>query len=340
MTEQGEPLGEKKPVELRTVWPNELDFSAWLGKNLDVLADELCWELDPKTVQREVIRGPLRVDLLVEATQPKEAERFPVVIENQLGMTDASHLAGVMTYMVAFEARGAIWIAGDVSHEYVETIQWLNDNSTIDAYLFKVETIRIDDSRPVPIFKKIVGPSKYARTGRSGGDPKRNQQVRDWWSRVLPRLASAHPAWQSARSTAHQYPGVHIPDAPAALSWYANVTENKSTIGIMITGKQKEESAFYFDQLAARQRQIHEAFGESLDWTSGPATRWITWRNPVPGGFADEPEVQEKAAAALETGMKRLVDATESVAREIPRWKLPSDSEEEGRDQNRTLSPT
>ena len=335
MTERGEPLGEKKSVDLRTVWPNELDFSAWLGKNLDVLADELCWEIDAKSVETEVAKGRLRVDVLVKATHPDEPEPFPVVIENQLGMTDASHLAGVVTYMVAFEARGAIWIAGDVSHEYVETVQWLNDNSTIDAYLFKVETIRIDDSRPVPIFKKIVGPSKYAHKGRSGGDPKRNQQVRDWWGRVLPRLASVHPAWQSARSTAHQYPGVHIPDAPSALSWYANVTENKSTIGIMITGKQKEESAFYFDRLKACQQEIHQAFGKSLEWiprTYGIATRWITWRNPVPGGFADEPEVQEVAATALEQGMKRLVAATEGVARGIPQWTPPSDGEEEGRD--------
>lgn len=326
MTERGEPLGEKQAVDLRTVWPNELDFSAWLGKNLDVLADELCWKIDPESVQREVTRGPLRVDLHVLATHPGESECFPVIIENQLGMTDASHLAGVMTYMVAFEARGAIWIAGEVSHEYVETVQWLNDNSTIDAYLFKVETIRIDDSRPVPIFKKIVGPSKYARTGRSGGDPKRNQQVRDWWSRVLPRLASAHPAWQSARSTAHQYPDVHIPDAPSALSWYANVEANSSTIGIKVTGRQKEESAFYFDQLAEHQREIHEAFKGQLKWnprTYGYATRWITWKNPEPGGFADDPDVQAKAAATLAQAMERLVAATASVACRIPEWNPP-----------------
>ena len=208
MTERAEPLGEKKSVDLRTVWPKELDFSRWLRANIKVLADELCWEIDPESVQQEVTKGPLRVDVLVDVTHRETGERFPVVIENQLGMTDAGHLAGVMTYMVAFEARGAIWIAGDVSREYVDTIQWLNDNSEIEAYLFRIETIRIDDSRPVPILTKIVGPSRYAHTGRGGGDPKRNQQVRDWWSRVLPELAGVHPKWKSVRATAHQYPGV------------------------------------------------------------------------------------------------------------------------------------
>ena len=113
------------------------------------------------------------------------------------------------------------------------------------------------------------------------------------------------------------------------------MAEDKSTLGIKITATQREESKFYFGQLEARQEEIHEAFGESLDWnprTHGARTRWITWRNPVPGGFADEPEVQEKAATELEKAMKRLVGATESVACEIPLWKLPSDGEEEGRD--------
>ena len=55
-----------------------------------------------------------------------------------------------MAYLVRFEAKVAIWIAGDVSQDYFDVMQWLNDKTEIDAYLFKVETIRIDESRPDP----------------------------------------------------------------------------------------------------------------------------------------------------------------------------------------------
>ena len=126
MAEWGE-LGELQRVDLRTVWPHELRFSGWLKENIDYLNEQVNWDLDPDSVRQEVTKGALRVDLLLDATAPDTGDRFPVVIENQLGPTDGSHLAGVMTYMVAFEARGVVWIAGDVHHEYVAVMEWLND---------------------------------------------------------------------------------------------------------------------------------------------------------------------------------------------------------------------
>ncbi|MDE0600603.1 MAG: hypothetical protein OXI56_02270, partial [bacterium] len=108
MAELGE-LGEMRRVGLRTVWPHELDFSLWLRQNIDYLNEQVHWDLDPDSVRQEVSLGGLRVDLLLEASAPDTGDRFPVVIENQLGPTDGSHLAGVMAYMVAFEARGVVW---------------------------------------------------------------------------------------------------------------------------------------------------------------------------------------------------------------------------------------
>lgn len=321
-----EQLGEKRQVALRTVWPDELDFSRWLAENINTLNDQLEWDLDPTSVQQEVPRGRLRVDLLVDAIAPETGERFPVVIENQLGMTDGSHLAGVMTYMVTFGAKAAIWIAGDVSHEYVEVVRWLNEKTEIDAYLFTVETIRVDESRPVPILRKIVGPSRLSHTGRSGGDPKLNQQVRDWWGRVLPQLADVHSAWQSIRPTAHRYPDVRIPGSPQPLSWYVNVNPHTSTVGVKVSGSTRDEGDFYFRQLANRKDTIHEAFGEQLEWdprTYSRGTRWIFSR--VSGGFADEPAAQETTATAIAQIMKRLVTATELAIREIPTYQPPAD---------------
>ena len=330
-----EQLGEKKQVALRTVWPDELDFSRWLAKNIDILNDQLLWDLDRASVQQEVQRGRLRVDLLVEAIAPDTRERFPVVIENQLDMTDGGHLAGVMTYMVAFGAKAAIWIAGDVSHEYVEVIQWLNEKTEIHAYLFTVETICVDESRPVPILRKIVGPSRLSHTGRSGGDPKLNQQVRDWWECVLPQLADVHSAWQSRRPTAHRYPDVPIPGAPPPLSWYVCVYSDKSTVGVKVSGRTRDEGDFYFQQLATRKDTIHEAFGKQLEWdprTNARGTRWIF--TTVPGGFADESPAQKKAAIAIARVMKQLVAATEPVTREIPTYQPPADDAARAEDEN------
>ena len=235
-----------------------------------------------------------------------------------------------MAYLARFEAKVAIWIAGDVSQDYFDVMQWLNDKTEIDAYLFKVETIRIDESRPVPILTRIVGPSRFSHSGRWGGDAKRNQQVRDWWGRVLPELAGAHPAWQSLRPTAHQYPGVPIPGAPKHLSWYVNVTEHASSVGIKISGRTKSNRDYYFNHLAKRQDEIHKAFGEPLEWDErnySYGLRWICTR--VSGGFADDPDVQKKAALEIAEAMRGLVVATERVVREIPEIRDTDDDARE-----------
>ena len=313
-------LGAMQRVDLGTVWHHELDFSGWLARHIDLLDEQVNWDLDTDSVRQEVTKGALRVDLLLDATAPDTGDRFPVVIENQLGTTDGSHLAGVMAYMVAFEAQGMVWIAGDVRHEYVAVMEWLNDNTNIDAYLFKIEAVTIDNSQPAPLLTRIVGPSAFSHGGRQPANLKLKQKVRDWWAVVLPELQRVHDAWKPRRPTAHSFPSVPIPGAPAALRWYVNVGPHGSSLGIKILGATLEESNYYFDQLIDRLDSIQKEFGEEpLSCSRGPGrVRWLTSHRPEPGGRDDEPDVQKKAAVSLAAAMKRLVAATEHVARSIP----------------------
>ena len=48
------------------------------------------------------------------------------------------------TYLVAFEAKTAIWIVSEPSPEHVSTIAWLNESSLASFYLAKVEAIQIE----------------------------------------------------------------------------------------------------------------------------------------------------------------------------------------------------
>ena len=329
MAESGE-LGEMRRVGLRTVWPHELDFSLWLRQNIDYLNEQVSWDLDPDSVCQEVSLGGLRVDLLLEASAPDTGDRFPVVIENQLGPTDGSHLAGVMAYMVAFEARGVVWIAGGVHHEYVAVMEWLNDNTEIDAYLFKVEAVRIDDSLPAPLLTRIVGPSVFSRSGRRTVNLEAKQKVRDWWGVVLPELKRVHCSWEPLRPPSHPYPSVPIPGAPAALRWYVNVRSHGSSLGIKVLGGTLEESNHYFDHLVERVNSIQQKFGDPLRWSRGPGrVRWLTSDHPEPGGWDDDPETQKKAAVSIAGAMKRFVAASEDIAGDIPLFPAPTEARDE-----------
>ena len=311
-------LGEIHRHSLRETWPLELDFSHWLARNIIRLDNLVRWEIDPTTVKEEVTKGALRVDLLVDATDPDTHESFEVVIENQLDVTDDGHLAAVMTYLASFGARGAVWIAGDVTQEYVNTVQWLNDQCEIDFYLFKVEVISIGDSLLAPMLTRIVGPSSYARGGRSG-DPVRNQKVRDWWDRVLPKVSLTYGGWKSERSTAEQYKLVSVPEGPDSVFWYINVDENRSSIGLWIKSGNSDEINYYYQRLLAQRAKIEDDFGEKLLWEKRSGQRaFVYWTNPLSIGFANEINDQIRAIDTLVAAMNRLVIATRGIVSALP----------------------
>ena len=136
---------------------------------------------------------------------------------------------------------------------------------------------------------------------------------------VLPELKRVHDAWKPWRPTAHPYPSVPIPGAPAALRWYVNVRSHGSSLGIKVLGGTLEESNHYFDHLIEQVDSIQQKFDDPLRGHRGPGkVRWLTSDHPEPGGRDDEPEIQEKAAVSIAAAMKQFVAATEAMARNIP----------------------
>ena len=150
-------IGRIKRVGLREVWRHEaLDFTTWLEENVDALADATGLQLSG--VEREQSTGSFSIDLIAE-----DEDGQAVVIENQLEKSDHDHLGKLLTYLVGIQARKAIWIVADPRPEHTGVISWLNESSSADFYLLKLEAIRIGDSDPAPLLTQIVGPSEETR---------------------------------------------------------------------------------------------------------------------------------------------------------------------------------
>src|SRR6516165_3986110 len=126
-------LGRLETVPLRQLWPHEAnDFTPWLAEpdNLSLLADTL--NLDELQVQgTEVPVGNFSIDILA-----LDVEGHVVVIENQFGPTDHTHLGQILTYVAGQEGHATVvWIAEVIREEHRAAIDWLNA-STIEGFDF------------------------------------------------------------------------------------------------------------------------------------------------------------------------------------------------------------
>ncbi|MFN8304808.1 MAG: DUF4268 domain-containing protein [Saprospiraceae bacterium] len=158
-------LGKLEKVELRTVWAREdSHFTTWLAKeeNLTFLAEELNIGLELIAQEKNV--GPFQADLLCRDTA---TEKY-VVIENQFGKTDHSHLGQVLTYASGLNALTIIWIAEKFVEEHRATLDWLNSvtDETVQFFGVEIELYKIGNSSPAPRFNIISKPNNWSKTIR------------------------------------------------------------------------------------------------------------------------------------------------------------------------------
>jgi hypothetical protein len=153
-------LGTLKKLDVRDLWQSEAsDFTPWLARaeNLKRLGDAIGMELEFEAQEKNV--GPFRADILCKDTETSHW----VLIENQLGRTDHSHLGQLLTYAAGLEAVTIIWIAAAFTEEHRATLDWLNKITDDEFKLFglEIELWRIGDSLPAPKFNVISKPNDW-----------------------------------------------------------------------------------------------------------------------------------------------------------------------------------
>ena len=102
-------LGKLEQVDPRTLWDTEPgDFTPWLAKNIELLAEELGLDLELLQVEKPV--GDFSCDILARDT----GRDRPVIIENQLEATDHRHLGQLLTYASGLDAAVVVWISPEI----------------------------------------------------------------------------------------------------------------------------------------------------------------------------------------------------------------------------------
>jgi hypothetical protein len=264
-------LGRLISVPLRDVWAHEAnDFTPWLAdaENLALLADTL--QLGELQLQgTEVAVGNFYIDILA-----RDIEGHVVLIENQFGPTDHTHLGQILTYLSGQEGNATvIWIAETIREEHRAAIDWLNASTLegFDFFAVEVEAMRIGTSLPAPWFNVMAKPNSWSRgIGRA---------TRSAESRPLDDRARGYMAYWSGFGTFMHDRGVpyRMPN-PAPRDYWCNFgigrsgfivggtagfRDRKLGVEIYISHRAAKRA---FDLLWAEREAIEAEIGETLDW--------------------------------------------------------------------------
>ncbi len=320
-------IGRIERVDLRTLWKHEAhNFTPWLEKNIDLLNQSLPFDIDPDTIEREASAGGFSVDM-VGNTATDDSNPAKVVIENQLEQTNHDHLGKLLTYMAAYQADKAIWIAGEARPEHAKTVQWLNDNANVDAYLFQVEAIKIDDSRPAPLFTQIVGPSALSKRVKATrqADSVRGERMREYWLLLLPAVENAcRPLnyWQDRATPTDSWIGAKITGA-SSTSWIIRILKFKSCVDLYVDGPAAEKNRKYIREFEAR---LPEELSLREDHNPKRVAAKLT--RDFDGGWSSEEKTQRQTAQELATFMAKLVKATIDIVPDLPSYDSLTDGPE------------
>ena len=262
-------LGTIEKVDIKAVWPAEdVDFTPWLGENLDKLGAEL--GLDLELVETEAHVGTFKLDVRAHDANTNGE----VVIENQFGQTDHSHLGQLLTYASGFDAQAIVWIAEHFRDEHREALDYLNHRTGEDTQFFgvEVELWRIGNSIPAPHFNAVVIPNEWRKQTVSAVKPgtgnvsDRRAKYRLFFQKLIDVLREEHKftgARAAQPNSWYQFSAGHAQRVRYSASFPSGA---RCRIELYIDNGNKEWNENLFDDLEEYRTEIETALGETLQW--------------------------------------------------------------------------
>lgn len=161
------------------------DFTPWLAQPhiLSLLGDALKLENLSTVAQEHPVLGK-RLDILATA-EDESGDEVPVCIENQYGISDASHLGRLIAYLAQHESGRAVWIVEEAHDAYVAAVRFLNRTASdeVGYYLVQVRFTHGADSGYQVHFEVLAAPIAWEKP--SGGAKKPVNQGKVAWIRAL-----------------------------------------------------------------------------------------------------------------------------------------------------------
>ncbi|REF97518.1 uncharacterized protein DUF4268 [Asanoa ferruginea] len=214
-------LTSLQPVTVTTVWPTEAHhFTPWLLANSALLSQTL--GMDVELEAREYKVGKFSLDLIGREV----ATDTPVIVENQYGPTDHSHLGQILTYAGGTKPTTIIWVAESFREEHRAALEWLNTHTEPGIRFFGIRITAVTLAGApaglvAPLLELVVKPNDWEKlavaatqSGAAAHTPAQALYL-EFWSQFEPS-AKQH-GWTSGAAPAANW--WSMPSGVSGASW-------------------------------------------------------------------------------------------------------------------------
>jgi hypothetical protein len=260
-------LTRLKPVLVATVWPTEAQhFTPWLLENGDLLSEVLGMDIELES--REYKVGKFSLDIIGREV----ATGSPVIIENQYGPTDHSHLGQILTYAGGTKPTTVIWVAEEFREEHRAALEWLNTHTDPTVRFFGVRLAAVTlDGAPsgliAPFLELVVKPNEWEKAaiaatsaGTVGQTTATRELYRQFWSQFEP-LAKQR-GWTNASAPAQNW--WNMPAGLSGATWSVSFAMFGGRSELYFQDPDPDVNRARWSVLNRKKAEIAKAFGGEL----------------------------------------------------------------------------
>ncbi|RKX56860.1 MAG: DUF4268 domain-containing protein [Thermodesulfobacteriota bacterium] len=314
-------LGKLELVKPREVWENETKFTEWLSEHLDVLNEQLGFELVAQQLEAPI--GCFFADLIAI----DEVGRT-VVIENQLGETDHTHLGQLLTYISSLissselekENKGivGIWIASETKKEHVRAVEYLNRITPEDVkfYLIKMQLFRIGDSKPAPLFTIEAGPIEEL-TKKKREPSKIKEEYLKFFKDLLQKCRKKTKLFNNVSPVGYQS-WINAGAGKNGIAWSLVILRDHARVELCFCHSDKEVNKRRFEFFAEKKEEIEKEFGEPLEWNFRDDRIHQYIRSKVNEGGLKDKELWERIQEKMVEKLVKLEGIFTSLIKKLP----------------------
>ncbi|MCB0495859.1 MAG: DUF4268 domain-containing protein [Cyclobacteriaceae bacterium] len=260
-------LGRLEKVDIKSVWKTEFNhFTPWLAReeNINLLAEELKTDLEVIEMEKPV--GPFRADILCKDTGTDNY----VIIENQFGKTDHTHLGQIMTYASGLDAFTVIWIAESFTEEHRAALDWMNNitDENIEFFGIEIELFKIGDSYAAPKFNLVSKPNSWSKSIKKSSSSiqltETKQLQQEYWQGLKDYVDTQKVSFRLQKALPQHWTNISIGKSDYKLCALANSRDRWIGIQLVVSGNNSLEN---FRRLRENyQPDSENKLSEKIEW--------------------------------------------------------------------------